>query len=184
MDTTDKADIRRQVKKLRNEMSQDDCRRRSESICQRFFSLDSFAENNCICAYISKGNEVDTIPIIEKAWSEGKSVYVPKVYGEIMHFIRIDSFDDVAKGNFGIMEPVSDDISDPEDGVIIMPGVAFDAELNRIGFGGGYYDRYLESHDNLLKVALAYDFQIVRHIDSEENDIKPDLIVTEKHIIS
>lgn len=184
MDATDKAEIRKQIKKLRNDMSQDDCQRISESICQRLFSLDTYKKKRHICAYISKGNEVDTRPIIEKAWNDGMLVYVPKVYGEVMHFIRIDSFDDVEKGKFGIMEPISDAISDPEDAVIIMPGVAFDHDRNRIGFGGGYYDRYLEAHSGLTKIALAYEFQIVGHIDSEKNDKKPDLIVTEKHIIS
>ena len=110
MDATDKAEIRKQIKKLRNDMSQDDCQRISESICQRLFSLDTYKKKRHICAYISKGNEVDTRPIIEKAWNDGMLVYVPKVYGEVMHFIRIDSFDDVEKGKFGIMEPISDAI--------------------------------------------------------------------------
>lgn len=160
------------------------CAMRSSAICKRLSMLDEYRQADNICAYISKGNEVDTKPIIDLAWSQGKNIYVPKVYGRDMHFIRICSYDDLQKGNFGIYEPVSDEYSDVDSGLMIMPGVAFDRECNRIGFGGGYYDRYLEEHGQLITVALAYDLQIVSQIDSEQTDIKPHIILTESEIIS
>lgn len=181
--STDKAYIRKVIKNIRDSLDADDCRRWSMSICHSFLKLDVYRSAGYICAYISKKNEADTRPIIEQAWRDGKSVCVPKVYGDNMHFIQINRFDELLPGNFGIMEPRSDIYSDPETGLIVMPGVAFDKSRNRIGFGGGYYDRYLENHQGLTKAALAYSCQIVDRIDSEDTDIKPDLIVTESNII-
>ena len=111
-------------------------------------------------------------------------VYVPKVYGQDMEFIEITDYEELASGNFGILEPVSDDFEEIEDGLMFMPGIAFDHSRNRIGFGGGYYDRYLARHAGLVTVALAYEFQIVDKIDSEPTDIRPHIIVTESEVIS
>lgn len=101
-----------------------------------------------------------------------------------MEFIEITDYEELASGNFGILEPVSDDFEEIEDGLMFMPGIAFDHSRNRIGFGGGYYDRYLARHAGLVTVALAYEFQIVDKIDSEPTDIRPHIIVTESEVIS
>ena len=91
---------------------------------------------------------------------------------------------ELSTGYMGIPEPIEKRPVIADRGVMIMPGLVFDHELNRIGYGGGYYDRYLSKYgnDNIIKVAIAYDFQVVNKIDStsEEHDIKPDIIVTDK----
>ena len=179
-----KAIIRNRIKAVRNAMDRDDCARRSELICGRLSGLSEYMNACNICAYISKGNEVDTRLIIERAWADGKHVYVPKVYGKEMEFIEITGYGELAPGNFGILEPKSDDFEEIEQGLMFMPGVAFDRKRSRIGFGGGYYDRYLEKHGHLVTAALAYDCQIVESIDSEQTDIKPHIIVTESGVIS
>ncbi len=182
--TDNKVMIRKRIKAVRNAMDRDDCIYRSKLICDRLACLEDYRNAQNICAYISKGNEVDTRLIIDKAWSDGKRVFVPKVYGKDMHFIQIDSYKDLRTGNFGILEPESDDHTEISSGLMFMPGVAFDRQRNRIGFGGGYYDRYLAAHGQLVTVALAYDCQIVDSIDSEQTDIKPHIIVTESGVIS
>lgn len=154
----------------------------STLISESFLALPELCKAESVCTYVSKGNEVDTRYIIESLWRLGKRVYVPKVYGKDMHFHRISSFDELVCGSYGIMEPEGDAYEDALGGIIIVPGVAFDKKLNRIGFGGGYYDRYLAGHDGFFKVALAYDFQVVDEIQAEPTDIKPDVIVTESRI--
>ena len=163
-----KAVIRKRIKEVRNAMDRADCVRRSELICKRLSELPEYVNARNICAYISKGNEVDTKLIIERAWADGKHVYVPKVYG---------------KEPQGAAE-VQRYRSEIKDGLMFMPGVAFDKTRSRIGFGGGYYDRYLEKHEYLVTAALAYDCQIVESIASEQTDIKPHIIVTESRVIS
>ena len=175
--------IRKRIKAVRNAMDRDDCIYRSKLICERLAGLEYYRNAQNICAYISKGNEVDTRFIIDKAWSDGKRVFVPKVYGKDMHFIQISSYEELRTGNFGILEPEADEYTEISSGLMFMPGVAFDRQRNRIGFGGGYYDRYLAVHGQLVTVALAYDCQIVEYIDSEQTDIKPHIIVTESGVI-
>ena len=113
-----KADIRKTIKAVRNAMDRGDCAWRSELICRRLSELPEYENALNICAYISKGNEVDTKLIIERAWSDGKHVYVPKVYGQDMEFIEITDYGELASGNFGILEPVSDDFEEIEDGLM------------------------------------------------------------------
>ena len=125
-----KADIRKTIKAVRNAMDRGDCAWRSELICRRLSELPEYENALNICAYISKGNEVDTRLIVERAWADGKHVYVPKVYGQNMEFIEITDYGELTSGNFGILEPVSDDFEEIEDGLMFMPGIAFD---NRIG---------------------------------------------------
>lgn len=102
-----------------------------------------------------------------------------------MEFVKIKSYQDLAPGYMGIMEPVSDDYASLKNGLLVMPGIAFDTQKNRIGYGGGFYDRYLQQHmSDFYKTAICFDYQIVEHIMSEEFDIKPDKIITEKRIIN
>lgn len=179
---TDKKEIRKFIKNKRSLMDEREVSSLSALISERLLALPELLAAENVCAYISKGNEVDTGCIISCLWSLGKRVYVPKVYGKDMHFHRISSFDELVCGSYGIMEPEGDIYDDVRSGVIIIPGVAFDKNLSRIGFGGGYYDRYLAVHDGLFKVALAYDFQVVDEIQAEPTDIRPDVIVTQSRI--
>ena len=98
----------------------------------------------------------------------------------------LDLEKETTKGSFGILEPINEVVEDkrlikPEEiDLVIVPGVAFDKNMNRIGFGGGFYDRYLSLlKSSCKKVGLAYQFQIVEKIETEEHDMKVDMIVTE-----
>lgn len=118
-------------------------------------------------------------------WKDGKTIAVPKVFGEIMKYYAITSYDDPEDGYFGIREPKHAEL--PEiiagDGLMILPGVAFDEERHRIGYGGGFYDRYLEAHPRMQKIAFAFEFQMFEEVPFEEFDRKPEKIITEKRII-
>ena len=108
---------------------------------------------------------------------------MPKVYGRDMKFHRITTLSELKPGKYGILEPDNTDICEPEQGLMIMPGLAFDKEHHRAGYGGGFYDRYLEQHPAFYKAAVAFSFQIVDHIETESYDLKPDCIITEQAVL-
>lgn len=122
--------------------------------------------------------------MIEEAWKQGKEVAVPKVVGQDMVFYKLTDFAQLEKGYFGIPEPVRGEIVQWEDAMMIMPGVAFDLQNHRVGYGGGFYDRFLEKHPMIKRVAVAFEFQILPSVPTEPTDISPELIVTENTIYS
>lgn len=142
-----------------------------------------FVQADTILAYMDYRHEVVTKYLIEEAWREKKRVAVPKCSGKTMTFYRIDTFDDVAEGFYGIREPRTGEIVDDEHALMLMPGVAFDRNCNRVGYGGGFYDRYLENRPGIIRMALAFDFQILDEVPYGPFDIRPSLIVTEKEIL-
>ena len=97
-----------------------------------------------------------------------------------MDFVRLQSFDQLSLGYCGIPEPEYGEVIRDEQILMLMPGLAFDREFNRIGYGGGFYDRYLDkmSDCKILKVAFAYDFQVLEHIETEQHDYKIDVLIT------
>ena len=122
--------------------------------------------------------------LIDYSLLNEKRVFLPRVNGSRMDFYEISDITELSPGAFGIYEP---DIEGKEpdyskNGLLIMPGVAFDSLGNRIGFGGGFYDKYLSEGGRFLKIALAYDFQILENLPAEEHDEKTDIVVTENTI--
>ncbi len=179
-----KSDIRNNIKKMRNGMSPDSCFEKSRAIAAALLNTTLYKAHMNILLYMAVNHEVDTSMIFEKAVSDGKRVYFPKVYGKEMQFIKVSSMDEFEEGSYGILEPISDAAADIKEGLIVMPGVAFDKNCNRIGYGGGFYDRYMEKHRELVSCAVCYECQIVEDIPSEPHDIKPDMVITEDRIFS
>lgn len=99
-----------------------------------------------------------------------------------MEFCSLSSFEQLVPGTYGILEPDGTDVSEQKNGLMLVPGVAFDKLRNRIGYGKGYYDRYLKAHPLLHTIALAFDLQIVSKIKAQEQDVKPELLLTESCI--
>jgi 5-formyltetrahydrofolate cyclo-ligase len=134
--------------------------------------------------YCSTRGEVDTYGLMEHwFWDEHIQIYTPKVDGESMDFFRITSFKDLALGSYGILEPTTADKTDPEDlDVIIVPIVAFDKLKHRIGYGKGYYDRYL-SMTSARKIGIAFSFQEIDEISVDSFDIDCDIVITEMTFI-
>lgn len=201
-DTETKSDIRRRVSALRDGMKAADARLKSAVITGKIINHPLFKSARVICCYVSKGSEVATRDIIKAAWDAGKVVSVPKIVAsdsrdalssgtrrDEMRFFKIESFTDLAPGKFGVFEPIEGCAPAPIADLIIMPGVAFDNERNRAGYGKGYYDKYLgkyykECSDSCLIAALAFDLQIVSHIPEDDFDIRPDIVITETREIS
>ena len=178
-----KKEIRALIKSLKKQLSTDYIKEYSSKVCDILCNERVYKEAKVIYPYLAYNQEIITDTLIERAWADGKAVAVPKCYEENrMEFHRITSFDDTELGMFNIPEPKCGEIVDDSDVLIIMPGLAFDDEFNRIGYGGGYYDRYLDRKQNcnFVKVAFAYDFQIVDHIEVDDYDYKVDVIITDK----
>lgn len=150
-------------------------------------ALDLYKNAKNIFIYVSYKSEIDTLNIINHAIEDNKNIFIPKTYKDkSMKAINIRSLDDLKKNKLGILEPVNEDyvINKKDIDLIIVPGAVFDKFGNRIGYGGGYYDRYLEEIKNKKnKVSILYDFQIVDKIEAEEHDIKVDILITQNEII-
>ena len=180
-----KKDIRAEVKRHRREAAAETIHKNSEIICDTFLGLSEYKEAKVVFAYMDCKNEVETKKVIEQCWKDGKVIAVPKVFGEIMRYYVITSYEDLEDGYFGIREPKHEVLQEIvcEDGLMILPGVAFDEARHRVGYGGGFYDRYLEAHPNMKKIAFAFEFQMFDKVPFEVFDRQPEKIITEKRII-
>ncbi len=116
--------------------------------------------------------------MLRQALADGKRVAVPKVYGDQMKFIYLDDLSQVAKGYAGIPEPIADEpVAQDETALVLMPGLVFDPQGHRIGYGGGFYDKFLSAEPNHPTLALCYDFQVLPHLDTEAHDIPVDTVL-------
>ena len=177
-----KQDIRKHVLAVRNALTMEEWNEKSMQIFSKIIAHPFFLESEEIYCYIDFRNEVGTRRLIETAWKIHKKVAVPKIEGNEMQFYYIDSWDDVSVGRWGILEPSNARLAEGKSVLVIMPGSVFDINLNRIGYGGGYYDKYLSKHDEYTSIALAFEFQIFDSIPTEIYDIKPQCVITEEKI--
>ncbi len=175
-----KQDIRNKIKVLRNSYPIDELKNKSLKITDAFYKKYSFL--NIFLLYYPIAQEVDTLPLISKLFNTGKQIYLPVVIGKNMVFKQFEGFDKLIPGKYGILEPCGRELHENPD-IICIPGVAFDKECNRIGYGGGYYDRYLSIENTFIKSAFAYEFQVIDKIETEIFDKPVDEIFTENRII-
>lgn len=153
----------------------------------RLISLEAFQRAACIALYAPIQQEIDTGLLFSKARSEGKRVLYPLVCGTTLQFREVNAPEQCTPGAFGILEPcrLGEDHTLETADLIVVPGVAFDLQGHRIGFGKGYYDRCLSQlpqHGTL--VGLCHDFQLLEQIPAERHDIRMQHIVTDKRLIS
>ena len=178
----EKKEIRKRIFKARKEHDDAWIQEKSHVITETLTKLPEYRNAERIMAYADYNHEVMTRYIIEEAWKAGKEVAVPKVVGKDMIFYRLTDFSQLEPGYFGIPEPVRGEIVKWEDALMVMPGVAFDPENNRVGYGGGFYDRFLEKHPDITRLAVAFDFQILDLVPTEPTDICPQIIVTQSKV--
>lgn len=184
-----KRTIRKEVMQKRLEMTKEDVAARSQAIAAKVFSLPAFAAAGMIMAYVPFRNEVDTSPIILQALAQGKRVVIPISDLEHKRLIPSELLDypgDLTEGTYGIMEPKSDCVRprDPREiDLVLVPGVAFDRRGNRLGYGAGFYDRFLENLPQVTTVALAYGIQVLDNAYPEPHDHPVHYLVTETEVI-
>lgn len=181
-----KKEIRRRIKALKEVLSPEEIKDYSHKIAKHIMATDFYKSADVIYPYIAYNQEVLTDEIIKDALAKGKKVAAPRVFDDYMEFLFIEDLDHFELSNFNIPEPpATARVANEPRVLIIMPGVAFDPNLNRIGYGGGFYDKYLANHPDTLftKVALTYDFQIVDALPTEPHDYKVDMVVTPTRIL-
>ena len=175
-----KKDIRKRVLEERNCITDREWEERSRNIYHNVVTHPFFLQADTIYCYVDYRREVGTRQIMEYAWKLNKKVAVPKVNDDEMEFYYIHSFEDLQEGFKGIEEPLDTYPAKDEHALIIMPGAAFDTTCNRIGYGKGYYDKYLHAHPNHKTIAIAFELQMVKHVPADEYDICPEIIITEE----
>ena len=184
----EKKRIREEIIQKRNDLSSKIKKEYDELILKKLIESDIYNKSKKIFTYVSFSSEIDTIKFIKYALNDNKEVYVPKTdkTKKEMVAIRINSLENMDVDNWGILEPKSVDknkIGKNFD-LILIPGLAFDRKGNRIGYGGGYYDKYLSQiKEENNKIVLAYDFQVVDSIKNEAHDIKVNYIITNNKFI-
>jgi 5-formyltetrahydrofolate cyclo-ligase len=148
----------------------------------RILKSKKFEKARSVGAYFAFGSEVKTDRILDEALRVGKKVSLPRVEGESIRFYEFSDRQNLVKGRFGIMEPLaSSEITDID--LLIVPGIAFDNEGYRLGYGKGYYDRYL-SETEAYSIGLAFSFQMTDEICSDGHDRRVNAVATEKSLIS
>lgn len=173
-----KTELRKFIREKKRAMTQEQIIAAGQRLKALFLETRQYAEAKTVYGYMPYNQEVRTVPILAQALADGKRVAVPKVYGDEMRFLYITDFDRMEKSDFGIPEPVADDpVADDPTALVLMPGLAFDPEGHRIGYGGGFYDKFLQQEPDHPTVALCYDFQVLPEIPVEEYDIPVDLVL-------
>lgn len=163
-------------------MSDEDWCAKSYSICDKVTSHPFFLKAENIYCYIDVRREVGTREIIETAWSMGKRVAIPRTYEGDMEFYYFRSYDELIMGEYRIPTPPILNCAKSKNPLIIMPGAVFDYDRHRIGYGKGYYDKYLDRHPNANTIALAFSFQVLSSIPYETHDRCPEYLFTEEKI--
>ncbi|MCQ2421668.1 MAG: 5-formyltetrahydrofolate cyclo-ligase [Lachnospiraceae bacterium] len=177
-----KKEIRAEMKKRRAALSDEEVIRLGDRISRRILETDRYASADVILSYYAVAGEVSLALLHKKALEDGKRVAFPVCLpGNRMEFRYIEEGMKLTDNAYHIPEPISGEKVCPKSGMLlIVPGVSFDEECNRIGYGGGFYDRFMAEYPELSGVMPAYEFQKAESIPAEATDIRVSLVVTEE----
>ena len=174
----DKKALRASIRQQKRAMTEAEIIEKSKKLGQLLLESDLYQNAATFYGYLPYNQEVRTVPMLEQAIRDGKRVAVPKCYGDTMKFIYLDDLSQVAPGYAGIPEPIADGpVADDPTALVLMPGMAFDPQGHRIGYGGGFYDKFLAQEPDHPTLALCYDFQMLPHLETEKFDIPVDCVL-------
>jgi len=174
----DKKELRRSIRERKRAMTEEEIVSRSEKLAELFYASEAYKNAKTIYGYLPYNQEVRTVPMLERALQDGKRVAVPKCYGDEMRFIFMEDLSLVEKGYANIPEPIADEpVADDTTALVLMPGLAFDPQGHRCGYGGGFYDKFLAAEPEHPTLALCYEFQMLPHLETEEHDIPVDYVL-------
>lgn len=174
----DKQALRKEIREKKRAMTEEQILSKSEILGQLFAASEAYKQAKTIYGYLPYNQEVRTVAMLQKALDDGKRVAVPKCYGDEMRFIYLDDLSRVEKGYCNIPEPMEDGpIADDPTALVLMPGLAFDPAGHRMGYGGGFYDKFLAREPNHPTLALCYDFQMMDKLETEAHDIPVDYVI-------
>lgn len=186
--TSPKGTVRTTMRRLRQELAPADRTEWSRRITERLWTLDAFAHARRVVFYAATDDEVATLLLLQRWIEAGRKVILPRVAEDGIAVVEVDRLEDLAPGHRGILEPGPGSgrvVAWEEVEVALVPGLAFDLQGNRLGRGGGHYDRALARMDpKALKIGLAFDFQVVKRLPAEARDMPVDLVVTETRMIA
>lgn len=179
----EKSSLRRLIIEKRKKLLPGDKRAWDEKICENLFSFFDFSKAGCVLCYNSLSQEVDTKEIARKLLEKGVRLYFPKTLdGGRMEFFEVKKDSKLEKGFMGVLEPDSTtERFEGEDAICIVPGLCFGKKGERLGYGAGYYDRYLDGK-TMKKIALAYDCFISDEVPCSLHDIRMDYIITQNGV--
>lgn len=175
-----KESIRKEMIAKRDSIAPEQRAAASEKISSMLAARPAFLQSKVIAFYLSKGSEVDLRTAIEIALAQGKTVLVP-VTNDHIEMVVFKGFENLRQGRFGILEP-NEKIAGPEPDVVVVPGVAFGLCMHRIGYGKGYYDRYLKGR-KAYRIGVCYDAQLIERLPAHPFDEQMDEIITEKRVV-
>ena len=174
----DKKALRRAIREQKRAMTEAEIVSRSEKLGELFVNTEAYKTAKTVYGYLPYNQEVRTVPMLQQALRDGKKVAVPKIYGDTMKFLYLDDLSKVEKNEMGIPEPIDDaPVADDQTALVLMPGLAFTKQGDRMGYGGGFYDRFLAEEPDHPTLALCYVFQIVDSLPTEEFDIPVDTVL-------
>ena len=173
-----KKELRAIIRAQKRAMTEEMIVQKSEKLAELFAASELYRNAKSIYGYLPYNQEVRTVPMLEQALKDGKRVAVPKCYGDEMRFIWMDDLSKVEKGYANIPEPIADEpVADDPTALVLMPGLAFDPQGNRMGYGGGFYDKFLAAENTHPTLALCYDFQMMEHLETEAHDLPVDVVL-------
>lgn len=176
-----KSELRREVLQRRKALGEEERAGAAMFLAERILGHQWYYLSENLLGFVPYGSEIDIREILQDVLKKGKKLYLPKVLGDEMQFFRVTSLEELEEGYKGILEPKGDtevfayDEAIAQRTLLLMPGVAFDSMRNRIGYGKGYYDRYLQGKEalQLRSIAVGFRCQMVEEIPAQELDIKP-----------
>ncbi len=172
----DKKELRAHIKSLKKQHSKESLSEQSKLILDKLEKHRLFIEAETVMLYSSLPDEVQTHDFLQK-WRNEKKIILPTVVGDDIIPVELSKETDFAVGDFNILEPQNEPYEGCYD-LIVVPGVAFDRNGNRIGRGKGYYDRFLCKHLDVKRIGICFDFQLVAEVPTEDNDIKMNEIIS------
>ena len=174
----DKKELRKQIRELKRAMTEEQIVSSSQRLGELFLASEFYKNAKTIYGYLPYNQEVRTVPMLEQAIKDGKRVAVPKCYGDEMRFIYMDDLTQVENGYANIPEPIADGpVADDKTALVLMPGMAFTKNGDRMGYGGGFYDKFLAAEPDHPTLALCYAFQMVEDLPTEDYDIPVDCVL-------
>ena len=177
----DKKALRAEIKAKKRAMTEEQIAATSDALAQQLYAHPAYKEAKSIFGYLSYNQEVRTMPMLEQAQKDGKRVAVPKVIDDTMIFIWLDDLSRVELGYCNIPEPIDNGPEAiDETALVMMPGLAFDPTGRRCGYGGGFYDRYLEQHPNHPTIAMCYGFQMFDELETDPHDIPVNYVLSQE----
>ncbi len=175
-----KNSLRLRHKKLRSEISEEKRGELSAEICSHILGSSLYQRAELIYAYYPLEREVSLLPLVNDAFTHEKRIAFPKVCDDEMEFYLVESLDEFEEGHFHVMEPTTDRRVTPTGRTLVLtPGIVFDMDGNRIGYGKGFYDRYLSRYAELTAVGVAYEAQVEESFEAWTGDVRMDYLVTE-----